>query len=295
MTLTLVPDVSGASDTVVNVDFYRDGVLIASEGSDPFTHEIVISAAESASYSAIYTDASDEVDTAPLTVTGLLSRVDFYRGATLLASDVSPPYSCADPSLAAGEYVYSATVVDDGGASSAGEVTVTAVGPALTGDALSSITTTVPVTARPIDTDHAYARPYFDGTFWKRGGVAYLVPLNPLASGSPRGMYYDLRLGGDLTDVQIEGYARARCGDATDLSAPFTIIDWVDVAPATLPITGSFPRHIVRVTDAVTYGAYPIFGWWYDETEQIQKADMALDPAPTWQIALFNFVRDTMS
>ena len=295
MTLTLVPDISGASDEVINVDFYRDGVLIASEGSDPFTHEIVISATESASYSAIYTDASDEVDTAPLTVTGLLSRVDFYRGTTLLASDVSPPYSCTDPSLAAGEYVYSATVYNDAGATSAGALTVSAVGPALTGDALSAITTVVPVTARPIDAEHAYARPYFDGTFWKRGGVAYLFPLNPTAGGEERGMYYDQRLDDDLTELKIEGYARLRCGDAADLTAPITIIDWVPVSAATLPIDGPFPMYVVRVADATNYGEYPVFGWWYDETEQIQKADMALDPAPTWQIALFNFVRDTMS
>ena len=295
MTLTLIPDISGAGDTVVNVDFFRDGILIASEGVNPFTHEIVISVTESAAYSAIYTDASDVVDTAPLTVTGLLSRVDFYRGTTLLASDVSPPYLCADPSLAAGEYVYSATVVDDSGVSSAGEVTVIAVGPALTGDALSAITTVVPVTGRPIDAEHAYERPYFDGTFWKRGGVAQLFPLNPLASGSARGMYYDLRLGGDLTHLQIDGRLRVRCGDAADLTAPFTIIDWTEVSAAPLAIDGTIPMYVVRVGDATNYGAYPISGWWYDEVEQIQRADMAIDPAPNFQIALFDFARDTIT
>lgn len=298
MTLTLVPDISGASDEVLIVDFYRDGEWFASSETDPFTYDIEILTPETASYSAIYTDASDEIDTAPLAVDGLLSRVDFYRGATLLASDVSPPYSCADPSLAVGEYTYSAIIYDDGGIPSAGEVAVTAVGPALTGDALSSITTVVPVTARPIDAEHTYERPYFDGTFYQAGGIVRVFPLSPMA-GDERGMYFDQRLAGDLTHLKVEGYAKVRCGSATDPAEPFTIIEWVPLASATLelPSVGStdFPMHIVYAPDAVTYGDYPIFGWWYDETEQIQKADMALDPAPTWQIALFNFVRDTMS
>lgn len=299
-TVTLVPDISGAQDTVVSVTYYDFDTLtaFATETVSPFSHDLVFAIAGERTVFALYRDASDEIDTAPLSAPGLLSRVDFFRGATLLESVASSPYNTTDPALAAGEYVYSATVYDDDGVPSAGEVTVTTVGPALTGDALSSITTVVPVAARPIDAEHAYERPYFDGTFYQAGGIVRVFPLSPMA-GDERGMYFDHRLAGDLTHLKAEGYAKIRCGSATDPTEPFTIIEWVPLASATLelPLVGStdFPMHVVYAPDAVTYGDYPIFGWWYDEVEQIQKADMALDPAPNFEIALFDFTRDTIT
>lgn len=295
LAVTLVPDLSDAEDEVIRVDFYRNGVLFATSEANPFTHEMTALAVEVAVYSAMYTDASEVTDVAALTVTGLLSHVEFFRGEVSIADVATPPYACADPTLAVGEYTYSAVVYDDAGVPSAGEVTVSAVGPALTGDALTSVAASVPIAGRPIDAEHDYARPYFDGTFWKRGGIAYLIPLSPTAGGEERGMYYDLRLDADLTDLKVEGYARLRCGDAADLTAPITILDWVPVPAATLPIDGSFPMYVVRVADATNYGEYPTFGWWYDEVEQIQKADMALDPAPNFEIALFDFTRDTIT
>jgi hypothetical protein len=295
LVVTLVPDLSDAEDEVIRVDFYRNGVLFATSEANPFTHEMTVLAVEVAVYSAMYTDASEVTDVAALTVTGLLSHVEFFRGEVSIADVATPPYACADPTLAVGEYTYSAVVYDDAGVPSAGEVTVSAVGPALTGDALTSVAASVPIAGRPIDAEHDYARPYFDGTFWKRGGIAYLIPLSPMAGGEERGMYYDLRLDADLTDLKVEGYARLRCGDAADLTAPITILDWVPVSAATLPIDGSFPMYVVRVADATNYGEYPTFGWWYDEVEQIQKADMALDPAPNFEIALFDFTRDTIT
>lgn len=300
-TVTLVPDTSGAQDTVVSVTYYDFETFeaFAVETVSPFTHDLVFAAAGGGTYFALYRDASDEIDTAPLSAPGLLSRVDFFEGETLLESIAAAPYETTDPALAEGEYVYSATVYDDDGAPAPIAVTVSAVGPALTGDALAAVMMTLPINGRDADEEHAYARPYFDGTFWQRGGVAKLVPLSPKAGTDERGMYFDQRLSDDLSALQVEGYARIKCGSAADLSEPFTVINWVAVPPMTLdlPTVGStdFPMYAVKVSDAANYGVYPASGWWYDEVEQEQKVAMAAVPPPNFAIALLDFVRDTLS
>jgi hypothetical protein len=60
---------------------------------------------------------------------GSVARVDFYRDATLVASDTSAPYSATATALPAGSYTITATAVDDDGAeasSAPAVVTVTA-------------------------------------------------------------------------------------------------------------------------------------------------------------------------
>jgi PKD repeat protein len=65
---------------------------------------------------------------------GLVVRVDFYRGATLLGSDSTSPYTFAWTGVAAGRYVLTARAVDDaGGVAMSAPVTVdvvTALSPA---------------------------------------------------------------------------------------------------------------------------------------------------------------------
>ena len=50
---------------------------------------------------------------------GTVTRVDFYRGTTLIGSDASAPYSYSDSRLAAGIYTYTAVAYDNAGASTA--------------------------------------------------------------------------------------------------------------------------------------------------------------------------------
>jgi hypothetical protein len=62
---------------------------------------------------------------------GTVSRVDFYRGTTLIGSSTSAPYAYADVGVAAGSYSYTAVATDNAGVSttsSAVAVTVTAAG-----------------------------------------------------------------------------------------------------------------------------------------------------------------------
>ena len=62
---------------------------------------------------------------------GTVSRVDFYRGNTLIGSDTSAPYTWSDTGVATGSYSYTAIAYDNTGASTtsaAAVVTVTAGG-----------------------------------------------------------------------------------------------------------------------------------------------------------------------
>lgn len=291
MTVTLIPDLNDAEDPIVSVDFFRNGSLIATVSDHPFTYDLEILATETATYSALYTDESDVVDTATLTVSGLLSYIDFYKNGAFLATSTSPPYVQYDAGLAEGEYTYSATIHDDAGDPSAASVSVEAVGPALTGDALSAITDTVPSVGVHDAETHGFA-----GSFWQPGGIARVFVLSPIGTGA-RGMYFDHRLSGDLTQLQIDGSVKVRCGSATNPAEPFTIISWVPASGTlALPSVGSvdFPKYVVYAADAANYGEYPLFGWWYDAVEQAQKVDMAATPPPDFQTELFNLVRDTI-
>jgi len=62
---------------------------------------------------------------------GTVTRVDFYRGTTLIGTKISAPYAYADVGVGVGSYSYTAVAVDNAGVSttsSAVAVTVTAAG-----------------------------------------------------------------------------------------------------------------------------------------------------------------------
>ena len=89
----------------------------------------ITSPANGASYAApatmtIAANASDS--------DGTVTRVDFYRGSTLIASDTTSPYSISWSNVAAGSYALTAVAFDNGGASTtsaAVNVTVSSTAP----------------------------------------------------------------------------------------------------------------------------------------------------------------------
>jgi hypothetical protein len=57
---------------------------------------------------------------------GSIAKVEFYRGATLIATDTSGPYQATDSGLAAGSYTYNAKAYDNlGGTTTSAPVNVT--------------------------------------------------------------------------------------------------------------------------------------------------------------------------
>jgi hypothetical protein len=101
--------------------------------------------------------------TAPATITlsatasdpeGRLARVDFYSGATLLASDTAAPYAFTWSSVAAGTYLLNAVAIDADGGSATSTVSVT----------VSPATSTSPSTTKRVaftaSIDHAIVTSY---------------------------------------------------------------------------------------------------------------------------------------
>jgi len=159
---------SDADGTVAQVDFYQGSTLIGSDTSSPYGYNwanvaagsyqltaiardnggatrtsaalsvTVNSASNQAPSVSLTTPASGASFTAPANITlnatasdtdGTVTRVEFYRGTTLISSDTSSPYSAVWNGATAGSYALTARSFDNGGAtrtSTAVNITVTA-------------------------------------------------------------------------------------------------------------------------------------------------------------------------
>jgi hypothetical protein len=153
-TLTITADAADPDGTVARVDFYAGSTLIGSDTASPFT--ITWSDVSANSYTLTAAAADDEgatttsapvavtvtaanhpptvsltgpapgaTYTAPATITigadasdaeGDVSRVDFYNGATLIASDAVAPFTIDWQNVPAGSYSLMAVAVDTAGA-----------------------------------------------------------------------------------------------------------------------------------------------------------------------------------
>jgi RHS repeat-associated protein len=165
--ITLKANAADADGTIVNVKFYRGTTLLGTDTSAPYSFAWTNVAAGSYSITAKATDnlgvittssvvtvtvaanvapsvsitspTAGTTFTAPAAITinanaadinnGTITKVDFYRGATLLGTDTTAPYSYAWTNAAAGSYSITAKATDNSGAvttSSAVAITVAA-------------------------------------------------------------------------------------------------------------------------------------------------------------------------
>ena len=166
-TVTISAAASDPDGTVTQVDFYRGTTLLASDTTSPYGYTWSNAAAGNYQVTAVARDndgatgssaavavtvnsATNQAPavsltspapgasfTAPANVTltasasdtdGTVSRVEFYRGSTLIGSDTTSPYSATWNGAAAGSYTLTALAVDNGGAartSTAVSITVT--------------------------------------------------------------------------------------------------------------------------------------------------------------------------
>ena len=163
-TITLTASAADPENRLARVDFYRDGTLVGSDASSPYS--FTWSSAPAGSYSltarafdsdggqttssavtvtveadnqlpsvSLTSPANGATFTAPATVTltasasdpeSRLARVEFYRDGTLLGTDSSSPYSFTWSSAPAGSYSLTARAFDsDGGQATSSAVTIT--------------------------------------------------------------------------------------------------------------------------------------------------------------------------
>jgi regulation of enolase protein 1 (concanavalin A-like superfamily) len=168
-TITVTAAASDTDGAITRVDFYRGSQLIGSDTTDTYSATATSLPAGTYQLTAVATDsdgvtrtsspvsvtvngttnqpptvsltspAASSTFTAPASITlaatasdsdGSVTRVDFYRGSTLIGSDTSSPYSYNWTNVATGSYQLSAVARDDDGAtgtSASANISVTTV------------------------------------------------------------------------------------------------------------------------------------------------------------------------
>jgi len=165
-TFVLTAAASDTDGTISKVELYQGTQLLKSDVMSPYSVSVTLSTAGTYDFKAVATDSDGAATTsAPITVTatsssanqppsvsltapasgatytapatmtvtaaasdsdGTVSRVDFYRGSTLMGSDTTSPYSYSWTNVAAGSYSLTAVATDDGGATrTSSPVTIT--------------------------------------------------------------------------------------------------------------------------------------------------------------------------
>jgi Bacterial Ig domain len=147
-TVALTASVTDSDGTIAKLEFYRGGTLIATKTAAPYTFSDTALASGTYSYTAMAYDNNGGTTTsaavsvrvnslpavaitAPATgsvvpppgsvplaasasdTDGTVSKVEFYRGTTLIATATATPYSYTDAALAAGTYSYTAKAYDN--------------------------------------------------------------------------------------------------------------------------------------------------------------------------------------
>ena len=206
ITLTATATPANSSRPIVKVEFFRSTTLIGTDTTSPYSFAWTNVPAGSYSLTAKATDSTGATATsksvsikvnAPPTVSltapannavfntgstialaataadsdGTISKVEFFRGATLIGSDTTSPYSFNWTNVATGAYALTAKATDSNGAvttSAAVNITVdTAPTVNITAPANNAVflpATNVTVTASAADADGTVAKvDFFDG------------------------------------------------------------------------------------------------------------------------------------
>ena len=154
-TITIAANATDADGTITKVDFYNGTTLLGSDNTAPYTFSWANVAVGNYALTAKATDNSGAVTTsatvnivvktatnqapsvsitsptnnasfnAPATITiaanatdadGTITKVDFYRGTTLLGTDNTAPYTFSWANVAVGNYALTAKATDNSGA-----------------------------------------------------------------------------------------------------------------------------------------------------------------------------------
>jgi RHS repeat-associated protein len=225
-TIALAATAADSDGTITKVEFYRGATLIATDTTAPFTGTDANVAAGTYSYTAKAYDNAGGITTStaasvtvnvpanvppavsltapangavllpPATIAlaataadsdGTITKVEFYRGATLVATATAAPYTASDAAVAPGTYAYTAKAYDNGGA------TTTTAAASVRVDALPAVSLTAPV-----------------------GGASYSAPASITLTASATDS--------DGTIVKVEFY-RGTTLVGTANAAPFTVAD----------------------------------------------------------------------
>ncbi|MCI0339069.1 MAG: Ig-like domain-containing protein [Acidobacteria bacterium] len=236
-TVTITADASDSDGTITKVDFYQGTTLLGTDTTAPYEFTwsnvvagnysltvratdnsggVMISSATSITVNpsapptvSLTSPASGATFSPPATVTitadasdsdGTISKVDFYRGTTLLGTDTTAPYEFTWSNVAAGSYSLTAKATDNSG----GVTTSSAV----------SIT----VSPNPPPT----------------------VSLTSPASGSTFAAYSTITITADASDsngtVTKVDFYRGSTLLGTDTIAPYEFT-WSNVSPGSYPLT----------------------------------------------------------
>jgi hypothetical protein len=211
-TITLSAAASDPENRLSKVDFFNGSTLLATDTSAPYSFTWSSVSAGSYSLRAVATDAdggsasstvavtvgtltnqpptvslttNGSTFTAPATITlsatasdpeNRLSKVDFFNGSTLLATDTSAPYSFTWSSVAAGNYSLRAVATDADGGTASATATVT-------------VGTSTPVPVRQVvfnaSVDHAIVTSYLLEVFPSTANPATATAMASSDLGKP--------------------------------------------------------------------------------------------------------------
>jgi len=170
-----------------------------------------------------------------------VTAMEFYRGATLIASDVSPPYSAVWNGATAGSHTITAKVVYSGGSVTSSPVTITVTNPDLAADADGDGFTTGLELSLGTDPQSAASQPpaiYANLRAWwkldENSGATADDATGRAQDGSVSGAAWGSGLSAgalafDGSDDGVLVGSTAALAGTTD----FTLSTWVKVAPAT--------------------------------------------------------------
>ncbi|MBI3045569.1 MAG: hypothetical protein HYY78_22410 [Betaproteobacteria bacterium] len=165
-TIALTAAAADADGSVAQVEFFQGATLLATMASEPYTFSLANVAAGTLTFTARATDDRGAVTTstavavlvnapptvnltsptadadfrAPASITltteatdsdGTIANVQFYNGATLIATRTEPPYSIIWSGVPAGSYSLTARVMDNLGAATTSDATSVTVTQAL--------------------------------------------------------------------------------------------------------------------------------------------------------------------